>query len=399
MQKLVIFLHAHDLVHPSWVVMGADAQVMKVVERGDPTLLSADAVDRSVTVIVPAEDVLLTTLTLPKMNRSRLLQAIPYALEEQLIEDVDTMHFAAGDYHANERLAVIVAAHAKMTEWMVLLQSFQIKPDVMIPAIFALPMSDTIWHVAVNDVAVVRTGFASGFACDSNNCAEMLALALSSATVLPEEIMVDRVHGDEWQLTLSVPVKQRLTSSTQLLESMARQVMTAPPVNLLQGSFQNKSARGMPKMTNLIKAAAYMSAALLMIAFLYPVVSFVILDQRASEIKLQIAAIYKRNFPASKNLVAPKERMQQKLNKLTAGIGDNHLLAMIANIGKSLSASSGVQLKRMDFQNNTMTLEISAASSDIFSNFTDSLTQQGLRVKQQNANLNGVRVNATLEIE
>ena len=38
-----------------------------------------------------------------------------------------------------------------------------------------------------------------------------------------------------------------------------------------------------------------------------------------------------------------------------ADIGENHLLLMMANIGKGLSKASGVQLKRMDFQNNVMT--------------------------------------------
>src|SRR3990167_3804199 len=152
-------------------------------------------------------------------------------------------------------------------------------------------------------------------------------------------------------------------------------------------------------MTNLIKAAAYMGAIWLVLMFLYPVVSFAILDQRTRDVKTQITAIYKRQFPNSSSVVAPKERMQQKLNKLNSDLGDNHLLLMMANVGKGLSQSSGVTLKRMDFQNNVMTLEISAASSDIFSSFTDALAQQGLHVKQQNATLNGTRVNATLEIE
>ena len=64
--------------------------------KGDAAALAEAALDRINIVIVPSEDVLVTTVTLPKMNRSRLLQAIPYALEEQVIEDVDTMHFAAG---------------------------------------------------------------------------------------------------------------------------------------------------------------------------------------------------------------------------------------------------------------------------------------------------------------
>lgn len=399
MQKLVILLRADDTEHADWAIVNEAGDVSQVVMKGEVAALAEAALDRINIVIIPSEDVLVTTVTLPKMNRSRLLQAIPFALEEQVIEDVDTMHFAAGEYHANKALPVIVVSRAKMTEWMTLLQSFNIKADVMLPGVFALPTAENHWYAHVNGIAVVRTNLVSGFACDQKNLAEMLALAYESAEQKPQAIEVLTSHHGE--LPLSLPVKLTVIHATAeaQLEIMARAAVKETPVNLLQGEFQNKKARGMPKMTSLVRAAAYLGIALLAISFLYPVVSFIILDQRAKDIKSQIAVIYERQFPNSKSIVAPKERMQQKLNKLNSNLGDDHFLLTMANIGKALSQSSGVTLKRMDFQNNMVTLEISAASSDIFSSFTDAMTQLGLHVKQQNANLNGARVNATLEIE
>jgi general secretion pathway protein L len=395
---LVIFLHAHDLSRPSWAVVDADAKLIKLIESGDPSELSAEAKDRSVTVIVPAEDVLLTTATLPKMNRARLLQAIPFALEEQIIEDVEIMHFAAGKQQVDEPLPVNVVSRTKMTEWMTLLQSFNIVPDVVMSSIFALPTTKDEWIAVINEVAVVRTGSANGFACDRINFAEMLSLALATAVSPPNKISINNAHGSPLNLTISVPVEERAVTSLEVMEMMARQAVFEAPVNLLQGDYQNKKTRRMPKMTNLLKVGAYLAITWAALLFLYPVVSFIILNGRASDIKTQVAAIYKKQFPTATSIVAPKERMQQKLNKLASDIGENHLLLMMANIGKALSQASGVQLKRMDFQNNLMTLEISAATSEVFSDFTNALMQQGLHVKQQNANLTGARVSATLEI-
>lgn len=399
MQKLVILLHADDTAHADWAIVNEAGDVSQVVMKGEVAALAEAALDRINIVIIPSEDVLVTTVTLPKMNRSRLLQAIPYALEEQVIEDVDTMHFAAGEYHANEALPVIVVSRTKMAEWMTLLQSFNIKADVMMPGIFALPTAENTWYAHVNDVAIVRTDLVSGFACDQKNLAEMLALAFEAAAHKPQAIEV--LSSQHAPLSLSLPVKLTESNATAeaQFEIMARQAVKETPVNLLQGEFQNKKARGMPKMTSLVRTAAYLGIALLALLFLYPVVSFIILDQRAKDIKGQIAVIYERQFPNSKSIVAPKDRMQQKLNKLNSNLGEDHFLLTMANIGKALSQSSGVTLKRMDFQNNVVTLEISAASSDIFSSFTDAMMQLGLHVKQENANLNGAHVNATLEIE
>jgi hypothetical protein len=46
-----------------------------------------------------------------------------------------------------------------------------------------------------------------------------------------------------------------------------------------------------------------------------------------------------------------------------------------------------------------MTLELTAQSSEDFSAFTDFLSQNSLSVKQQNANLAGTRVNASVVVE
>ncbi len=283
MQKLVILLHANDTGHADWAIVNDAGEVSQVVMKGEVAALAEAALDRINIVIIPSEDVLVTTVTLPKMNRSRLLQAIPYALEEQVIEDVDTMHFAAGEYHANEALPVIVVSRTKMTEWMTLLQSFNIKADVMIPGIFALPTAENHWYAQVNDVAIVRTDLVNGFACDQKNLAEMLELAFESAAHKPQEIEV--LSSQHTPLSLTLPVKLTETNATAeaQFEIMARQAVKEAPVNLLQGEFQNKKARGMPKMTSLVRTAAYLGIALLALLFLYPVVSFIILDQRAKK--------------------------------------------------------------------------------------------------------------------
>jgi general secretion pathway protein L len=397
-EKLIIVLHAGDLDRPDFAIINAEGKAIQVVVGSDPALLAAESNNREIIVIVPAEDTLLTSLILPKMNRARLLQAIPYALEEQINDDVDSLHFAAGEYLANESLPVMVVSRSKMEQWQSLLQSWQIVPDKVISAIFTLPVVASHWYVAVNAVAVVRTGAYSGFACDAENLAELLNLALSDSTP-PEEIMVETTGADTISLSLPVSVKQQHLSAEELLRISAERIDTSQALNLLQGDFQNKKSRRMPKLSSVVKISVYLLAAWAFIIFLYPVVSYAILRQRVNALEDQITIIYKRNFPGSSKIVVPKERMQQKLNKLSADISEDHLLLIMANIGKGLAEAQGVQLKRMEFQNNTMILDISAASSEAFSVFTDALAQQGLKVKQQNANLSGTRVTASLQIE
>ena len=144
---------------------------------------------------------------------------------------------------------------------------------------------------------------------------------------------------------------------------------------------------------------AYLAALLAGLFFMYPTGSYIILKQRQDVLQQQISQLYRQHFPQGKTMVAPKLRMEDKLHKLQDQMGENRLLLLLGYIGKGLSGSASVNLKRFDFQNGQLTVELSAADSANFSAFNAFLTQQGLQVKQQNAVLSGERVNATLQIE
>ncbi len=108
---LIIYLHDDEFAKPSWVIVDPDGKIRQYAIRDDAAGLMQIAYDKQVIVIVPATDVLLTTTILPKMSQSRLQQALPYALEEQLITDVENLHFAIALKQSNDELTVAVVAH------------------------------------------------------------------------------------------------------------------------------------------------------------------------------------------------------------------------------------------------------------------------------------------------
>src|SRR5262245_19015775 len=93
-EKLIIFLHNHNVTHPSWVLVDINSASVHFTSEGDPSFLAELAIKKEVIILVPAEDVLLTSVSLPKMSKARLQQVLSYALEEQLTADVESLHFA-----------------------------------------------------------------------------------------------------------------------------------------------------------------------------------------------------------------------------------------------------------------------------------------------------------------
>lgn len=399
-EKLIIYLHEQDLSRPSWAVVDADGQVRQATHHDNADGLASIAEDKEVIVVVPAQDVLLTRATLPKMSRSRLAQALPYALEEQLIADVDSLHFAAGDLQADGSLPVAVIAHEKMQLWLATLQAWGLQPDSLLPMMLALPLEENNLHVVISELVVMRTGECQGFACDVGNFNALLDMALAA---MPKQPTLIYIHNASHQALpplsdLVVECREEKIEMGELIADLSSQAAKACPINLLQGRYASKKSR-FPQMKKMWKWAACLGAAWVVLLFLYPAISYFILAKRVNGIEDQMAVIYKRNFPQANSMVAPKLRMEEKWRKVSAQIGENRLLLLIANVGKGMQATPNIKLNRLDFQNNQLTLELSAASSDQFTAFADYLTQQGLSVKQQNVNLIGERVNATLQIE
>ena len=128
---------------------------------------AAAAQGARVTVLVAGEHVLLAEAVLPGRNRQHLVRAAPYALEEQVVDDVENLHFAIGPRGADNRYVVAVVSRARMDRWVGVLRDAGIRADVMLPDMLALPVESDAWTVAEESPRLlVRTGAASGFVVD-----------------------------------------------------------------------------------------------------------------------------------------------------------------------------------------------------------------------------------------
>lgn len=399
-EKLIIYLHAKALDLPGWAVVNTDGYVSQSAYQDSPEGLATIADGKEVIVFVPAEDVFLTQVTLPKINRARLAEVLPFALEEQLIADVETLHFAPGDATAEGGMPVMVVAHEKMQAWLSQLQAWQIKPHSLFPSVYGLPIAEGTWQVAIDEIAMVRSGPGQGFACDKHNLSIFLTGQWAASPFLPQRIEIRNYTDEVMAATLDVPVTlvEEKATKDQLLTDWARLLTVLPSRNLLQGRYAVKKST-LPQTDKLWKAITYLAITLIALIFLYPLTSYFILKQKLTSLDQQIVQIYKRHFPQAKAMVAPKMRMEEKLQKLVANRGESSLLSLLSYVGKGMQAAPNVKLKRVDFQGGAFSLELTAASSEEFALFTDFLTRQGLVVKQKNANLDGGRVNAMLEIE
>src|SRR5258708_18165899 len=86
--------------------------------RGPLSLAAAVARSAGVVVIAPATQILLAEPELPPGSGVKLARAVPFALEEQLTEDIDLLVFALGKRRSGGGTPVAVVSRRVLQGWL-----------------------------------------------------------------------------------------------------------------------------------------------------------------------------------------------------------------------------------------------------------------------------------------
>ena len=180
----------------SWQVLDQQMRAGPIF-RGDLKTAANHASGCRVVVMVPGQEILLTSIDLPGMNRQRLMRAVPFALEETVATDLDDLHFATGVRGADGRLAVAACDREHLEFWVELLREANINADVLIPALLAVAGETDRWRVMLESDAQDERGLVmlrqanGGISFERNNLEALLRLAIEQC---PEQQRPSRIE-------------------------------------------------------------------------------------------------------------------------------------------------------------------------------------------------------------
>ena len=129
---LVIRLGADTDSLASWIAVDSNGTRRSPPVTGQLSEAVKDVGDRPVIVLVPAGDSATLAVDLPARG-ARLRAALPFALEEQVADEIEHLHFAPGKRFSNGRLPVAVVSHDRMAEWLGRLDEAGIRASQLIP--------------------------------------------------------------------------------------------------------------------------------------------------------------------------------------------------------------------------------------------------------------------------
>jgi general secretion pathway protein L len=103
----------------SWALADAAGQLMSLPSSDTGAGLHTVSVGRRIALLVPGADVVHLHAVVPVGSEARALQLVPFALEDQLSQDVDQLHFAIGSRDATSgTVPVAVMERVRMQQWL-----------------------------------------------------------------------------------------------------------------------------------------------------------------------------------------------------------------------------------------------------------------------------------------
>lgn len=351
-------------------------------------------------VWLPAGDVLLATARVPTKSRARIQQALPFALEEQVIGDPESM-----DYRWIARndgsLAVAVTAKARLESVMSALQVAAVPVASLSPPVLALPYTDGAWTAAWDRAEwLVRTGRHSGFACAPGLDGDLPAgirNAIAEAKnndAVPEKLTVLNPPGDfnaaVWTDALGVQVDSREEEFWAYAESGPFNLVTRADSAGVNGATLR---RVLPAIVMLVVFAIGWAG--------FSGWELFQLSRQHEAARREMLDLFRKSFPEAKSIVDPALQMARNLSGLQAGGGSvapGDLLPMLTDTAAVLAASGAVPPRAIQYADGGITVDVTVSDFQAMEALRTAFGSRGLTAEVANATNRDGKVEGRLRV-
>lgn len=383
-----------------WLPLDDAGQPVGRVRSGDLAAAAAEANGLRVVVLVPGIDCLLTQATIPGRNRQKLLRAVPYALEEQLIEDVENSHFSLGPALPGGGYPVVVIATRRIDAILDACRSAGLDVYQLVPDLLAVPCTgDAVCVVIDGDMALVRTGPYSGFVGDTENLGLLLAglPKPEDAPARPVSIQIPTggILPDLGERASEAEISRYDGSVLMLLS----QGMGASLIDLLQGSYSRSQEWG--KLWRPWRATAALLLAGILLSNIVTGVDYFRLSGEQEELNARMQSVFMEAFPGTKRVVDPRVQMQQQLEQLQRQAGSGaRFLTLLARSADVLRTAQDIEISGASYRAGRLDVDLTAANLQVLDQLKQTLSASGLAVEIQSAAADaGERVKSRLRIQ
>jgi general secretion pathway protein L len=379
----------------TWLIASAAGAPLAATQSGPLSAAAAAAAGRRVCALVPGTDVLLAEPDLPARTHVKLQQLVPYALEEQLADNIDELHFALGKRASDStRTPVAVVARALMDQWLAALRAAGLAPECLYADSELLPVNPgQAVALLEEDTVSVRAPGAPPASLPIDALTEALGIAAAPPrTPAPaEETAAGGASSGlilysgtaEWQQHSAEVENARphfVSLKVQLLSDgplalFAQQLPEPAAINLLQGAYAPRSSRGAE--LSAWRVAAMLLLALVALHVVGKAAELRVLKSKEREVDASIRDTFHRAMPADPGTAEARRRMEQRLLAVRSGGGASGLLGALQAVAQARGGGAGPSVQSLNFHDGLLELTLNAPDAASLDHMSQQLRNSG----------------------
>jgi len=410
-QSLLLRLPPAGEEETEWLTLDETGAPTPTRQRGSLSLAAAVWRTGRVVVLAPATQILLAEPELPPGSGAKLARAVPFALEEQLTEDVDLLSFAIGRRRDRGGTPVAVVSRAVLAAWLAELNGAGFDPQAIYADISLMPENPTqtvLWFEKER-LAVRRPG-ALPFAVELSPVKEALVVAgviadpLDSAEPKPKESAILYVTREDWariQGEFEDLLEEFASLKVQLLTDgplpwLARGIAAPEAVNLLQGEFSRTADYS--ERWRQWRVAAALAVALLAVHVAAQALQIRQAKHDSAALDGEISQVFSASMPGDA-LTDPRRQMQTKLERIRkSGPGPQYFLRTLQTLSGALAVTPKTAMSALSYRDDALDMTVSAPSLAALSQLTQFVGKEGLTAEIQSSNPVAAGVEAHLHV-
>lgn len=399
---LVLRLDPADHGMGTWIA--ADEQGRRIGPSGAGAIEGAAqaAAGRRIIVIVPAVDVLLTSVALPVRGAAKILRALPFALEEQIAEDIEALHFAAGPALADGSIAAAAVDREQLENWLAVLAEAGLEPQVICSEAEGCPAAPNHLNwLLEEDRCLARSGDGLPVMLEIDS----IEAALRYGPAFPGE------PADARHLSVYLTPEARMRYGEALealrpglasleirmlpdgiLPHLAAGVVNREPINLLQGQFSPRTQ--LDRLWKPWRTAAALLAVLAVAMVGQQALRLAQLKQEEARLDAAIEAAFQQALPGAR-MADARLQVERRLAALRGpgSVANEGFLTALETIGAALNEAPGITLQAISYRTGVMDLRLQAPSVDSLEQIRQAVGRDGrfnATIQQANQRPEGV---------
>ncbi len=395
-----------------WILVDSNGTRLSGLASGSLAEAAATIGERAIIALVPSVDLLTTSVHIPARSNARIKAALPFALEENLAEDVENLHFATGERRENGRLPVVVVAKDKMATWLERLNEAGIEPSILAPDNHGLAkIPGTLSMLIDEDTIIYNDGADTEFAMQGVKPSDVLVFAGQ----LGETQKEDEENSGHLVVFCTAEQEERLSHDwlalrnelhsvdvnilpDGVLPKLAVTVAAGRGINLLQGRFGKTTEYG--TLFRPWKTAAMLLLMLGVIGMAMKGAGYYKLLEDEAALRAQFNAEYRLLRPDdAREIVDPLATVVSLRRSLGGSGAPQVFLPSLRELGAAMAANSAANIETISYRAGVIDLRLTAPDVATLDNIQKAVSASGrFQASIQSTDQIADRINGRIQI-